>query len=213
MANNLTSSSHDAVTILLPDSKPHSGKLTYEVLPGNKINDLGLSTDIAIVDHIARCGGIGLHDCTDQEAEFGLVAPTEFQDHWQYRYLFDLDGAGFSGRFLPFLQSKSLPFKTALFREWYDDRLTAWRHFVPQDLRLHGVWSTLAYFAGVNGKVNGKEFYMGAHLKEGEMIAEEGRKWAAQILRKEDMEIYFFRLLLEWGRLTDDNRDNLGFVP
>jgi Glycosyl transferase family 90 len=213
MANNLTSSAHDTITILLSDSKPHSGKLTYEVIPGTKINDLGLSTDIAIVDHIARCGGIGLHDCIDQEAEFGLVAPTEFQDHWQYRYLFDLDGAGFSGRFLPFLHSKSLPFKTALFREWYDDRLTAWWHFVPQDLRLHGVWSTLAYFAGVNGKVNGKEFYMGAHLKEGEMIAKEGRKWAAQVLRKEDMEIYFFRLLLEWGRLTDDNRDDLGFVP
>jgi hypothetical protein len=82
---------------------------------------------------------------------------------------------------------------------------------VPQGLRLHGVWSTLAYFAGVNGKVNGKEFYMGAHLKEGEMITEEGKKWAAQVL-KEDMEIYFIRLLLDWGKLTDDNRYNLGFV-
>jgi hypothetical protein len=82
MANNLTSSGHHAVTILLPDSKPHSGKLTYEVLPGTKINDLKLSIDIAIVGHITRYGGIGLYDYTDQEAEFGLVAPTEFQDHW-----------------------------------------------------------------------------------------------------------------------------------
>jgi hypothetical protein len=213
MTNNLTSSSHDAATILLPDLKPHSGKLKYHVVPGTKIKDLGLKTDIAIVDHIARCGGIGLRDCTDQEAEFALVPPCDFQEHWQYRYLFDLDGAGFSGRFLPFLQSKCLPFKTALFREWYDDRLTAWRHFVPLDLRLHGVWSTLAYFAGVDGKVNGREVHMGAHLKEGEMIAEEGRKWANQVLRKEDMEIYFFRLLLEWARLTDDNRENLGFAP
>jgi hypothetical protein len=31
------------------------------------------------------------------------------------------------------------------------------------------------------------------------------------VLRKEDMEIYFFRLLLEWGRLTDDRRDMIGF--
>ena len=212
MANNLTSSAHDAATILLPEPNARSGQLKYQVVSGTKIKDLGLKTDMAIVERIARCGGIGLHDCTDQEAEFGLVPPSEFQDHWQYRYLFDLDGAGFSGRFLPFLQSKSLPFKTALFREWYDDRLTAWRHFVPQDLRLHGMWSTLAYFAGVDGKVNGQEMRMSAHLKEGEMIAEEGRKWAGQVLRKEDMEIYFFRLLLEWGRLTDDNRENLGFV-
>ena len=214
MANNLTSSSHDAVTLLLPDPRLDAGgRLKYQTLPSTAINELGLSTDIRIVDHIARCGGIGLYDCTDQEAEFGVVPPSDFQDHWQFRYLFDLDGAGFSGRFLPFLQSKSLPFKTALFREWYSDRLTAWRHFVPQDLRLHGVWSTLAYFAGVEGSVEGKEYIMGAHLKEGESIAEEGRKWAGQVLRKEDMEIYFFRLCLEWGRLTDDRRDVLGFLP
>ena len=224
MANNLTSSAHDQVTILLPDLSSSSAsasdgetekttpKLQYHTLPGTAVADLGLSTDIRIVDHIARCGGIGLHDCTDQQDEFGTVGPADFQDHWQYRYLFDLDGAGFSGRFLPFLQSRSLPFKTALFREWYDDRLTAWRHFVPQDLRLHGVWSSLAYFAGVEGRVLGREIKMEPHLKEGEMIAEEGRRWANKVLRKEDMEVYFFRLLLEWGRLTDDRRDELGFV-
>ena len=212
MANNSTNSAHDAVTVLLPDQARYSGKLKYHTLPASEIKSLGLHTDIAIVDHIARCGGIGLHDCKDQEAEFGLVGPRDFQEHWSYRYLFDLDGAGFSGRFLPFLQSKSLPFKTALFREWYDERITAWRHFVPQDLRLHGVWSTLAYFAGVEGKVGGRSVIMGAHVKEGEMIAMDGREWAGQVLRKEDMEIYFFRLLLEWARLTDDRRDELGFV-
>jgi len=31
-------------------------------------------------------------------------------------------------------------------------------------------------------------------------------------LRKEDMEIFMFRLLLEWGRLTDDDRDEIGFM-
>lgn len=211
MTNNLTSSQHDHVTLLLPESSSEGAVLSYQTLPGNSIKNLGLSTDIAIVDHIARCGGIGLHDCTDQEQEFALVQPTDFQAHWKYRYLFDLDGAGFSGRFLPFLQSKCLPFKTALFREWYDSRLTAWVHFVPQDLRLHGVWSTLAYFAGVDGTVQGKKYFMEPHLKEGEAIAMAGREWAGKVLRKEDMELYFFRLLLEWARLTDDRRDELGF--
>jgi hypothetical protein len=182
------------------------------LIPGNQVSNLGLDTDIAIVNHIARCGGVGLHDCTDQANEFNLVPASDFQSHWSYRYLFDLDGAGFSGRFLPFLQSRSLPFKTALFREWYDSRITAWKHFVPIDGRLHAVYSTLAYFAGVNGKLpNGKAIVWQGHEKEGEKIAEEGRKWAAKVLRKEDMEIYFFRLLLEWGRLTDDRREELGF--
>lgn len=46
---------------------------------------------------------------------------------------------------------------------------------------------------------------------EAETIAEEGREWAGKVLRKEDMRVYMFRLLLEWGRLTDDRRDELGF--
>ncbi|KAL2444785.1 hypothetical protein ABEF95_017254 [Exophiala dermatitidis] len=210
MANNLTTSSHDQVTVLLPNPANHA-KYKYQVLPGPAVKGLGLNTDIAIVDRIARCGGVGLHDCHDQEAEFNLVGPSDFQAHWRYRFLFDLDGAGFSGRFLPFLQSRSLPFKTALFREWYDSRLTPWLHFVPQDIRLHGVWSTLAYFAGVNGTMFGQNIRWQPHLKEADMIAQAGRDWAAKVLRKEDMELYFFRLLLEWGRLTDDRRDELGF--
>lgn len=209
LANNLTSSAHDTATILLPNGEGSHFK--YTTVPGNAIKALGLSTDIAIVDSIARCGGI---DCTDQESEFNLVSPTDFQSHWQYRFLFDLDGAGFSGRFLSFLQSRSLPFKTALFREWYDERITAWHHFVPQDLRLHALWSTLAYFAGVDGSLpNGRKVMMKPHAVEGERIAEQGREWTGKVLRKEDMEIYFFRVLLEWGRLTDDNREEMGFVP
>lgn len=46
---------------------------------------------------------------------------------------------------------------------------------------------------------------------QAEWIADQGRKWASRALRKEDMEIYFFRLLLEWGRLVDDRRDEIGF--
>jgi Glycosyl transferase family 90 len=214
LANNITSSAHDRAVILLPSESAEGSRYRYTTVPGDAIKKLGLSTDIAIVEKIARCGGIGLHDCTDQEAEFALVKPSDFQSHWQYRYLFDLDGAGFSGRFLAFLQSHSVPFKTALFREWYDERMTAWHHFVPQDIRLHALWSTLAYFAGVNGTLpGGKRVEMAPHLKEGERIAEQGREWAGKVLRKEDMEIYFFRVLLEWGRLTDDNRENMGFVP
>lgn len=48
------------------------------------------------------------------------------------------------------------------------------------------------------------------HDKQGKYIAEAGREWANKVLRKEDMEIYMFRLLLEYGRITDDNRDELG---
>jgi hypothetical protein len=86
-----------------------------------------------------------------------------------------------------------LVFRVAAFRQWFDEHLTAWKHFVPVDGRLHDVWHWIGYFAGTeNGSGNG-------HNLEGELIAEEGRVWAGKVLRKEDMEIYMFRLLLEWG--------------
>jgi hypothetical protein len=173
---------------------------------------LSLRTNVHIADPITRCG-----DCDTQHDELGTSSWVDFQAHWSHRFLFDLDGAGFSGRFLPFLQSHSLPLRTGLFRQWFDSRVISWLHFVPVDIRLHGLWSTLAYFAGVpvptadNSNPREPEMLMNPHMHEGWWIAEQGRKWTDIALRKEDMEIYFFRLLLEWGRLTDDQRDVLGY--
>ena len=96
---------------------------------------------------------------------------------------------------------------------------------MPVDVRLHGLVATLAYFSGTSagepvsggggggggsggGGVVGQ---MKGNVEAGEKIAEAGREWAGRVLRKEDMEIYMFRLLLEWGRLTDDRRDEIGF--
>lgn len=207
LANNAT---HPLPMLLPHPSQPTS--YANRLVPASSIRPLGLNLDMGIVDLITRCWD---WDCENQVSEFGLVNQTDFQSHWGYRYLFDLDGTGFSGRFLPFLQSRSLVFKTALFREWWDGRLIAWQHFVPIDIRFHGLLSTLAYFAGTAaGSAGGEEDRwapMKPHLEEAEQIAEEGREWAAKVLRKEDMEVYMFRLLLEWGRLTDDRRDELGF--
>ena len=91
---------------------------------------------------------------------------------------------------------------------------------MPVDVRLHGLVSTLAYFTGADdprglekeGDGKGNVLRTEGNVKAGEMIAEAGREWAGKVLRKEDMEIYMFRLLLEWGRLTDDRRDEIGFV-
>lgn len=217
LANNLTTP--DRVPMLLPHPTRTAAYLHTDV-PSPMLEHIGLNiTDIHIVSSIARCWD---NDCDDQDREFSpqSIPQSPFQAHWKYKYLLDLDGAGFSGRFLPFLHSRSLPFKAALFREWYDSRLTAWKHFVPLDIRFQGFYSTLAYFAGTKpihggndsggGKVKFWKGMMERH-SEAEMIAEEGREWAGEVLRKEDMRVYMFRLLLEWGRLTDDRRDELGF--
>ncbi|KAJ5483923.1 hypothetical protein N7539_005719 [Penicillium diatomitis] len=210
LVNNNTGSQ---VSLLLPTG---SGSYRYQSMRGDApTRELNLQTNVHIAAPITRCG-----DCDTQHEELGPHSWLDFQAHWSHRYLFDLDGAGFSGRFLPFLHSHSLPFRTGLFRQWFDSRITSWHHFVPVDIRLHGLWSTLAYFAGVsktppptagNQSADQARVLMEPHLNEGWRIAEQGREWAETALRKEDMEVYFFRLLLEWGRVTDDRRDVLGY--
>ncbi|SPJ84071.1 uncharacterized protein FTOL_10587 [Fusarium torulosum] len=95
---------------------------------------------------------------------------TPFEDHWKFRHLIDLDGAGFSGRFLPFLKSQSLVYRAALFHAWFDERLTAWYHYIPVDLRLgSGFWSLFEFLSnkGDANSASGDE-----HARK---IAEQGR--------------------------------------
>ncbi|KAF1946861.1 hypothetical protein EJ02DRAFT_418207 [Clathrospora elynae] len=193
--------------ILLPKGD-HSGQLEYVLKRTTDIKKyLETKTDVRFVDEINHCAG---QDCIDQTREFGFGLPIDFKKHWRHRYLFDLDGPAFSGNFLPFLHSNSVILKTRFFTEWYEGRLTAWKHFVPVDLRLHDLFSTLAYFGGWGVEDRGKRMMEGRN-REAERVAREGRVWAMKVLRKEDMEVYFFRLLLEWGRLTDDARTEVGF--
>ncbi|KAB2574339.1 Beta-1,2-xylosyltransferase 1 [Lasiodiplodia theobromae] len=203
-----------AQALLLPDPEQRVDddtarlRLRYALVDPSHLRD-SIATDTHFTD-VVRCDP---PDCDDQIAQFGgLGDRTDFQAHWRYRYLLDIDGAGFSGRFLPFLQSRSLPFKTALFREWWETRIAEWVHFVPLDLRAHGAWATLAYFAGFEGSVEGETVSWPPHYLQAKALADEGALWARKVLRKEDMEIYMFRLLLEWGRLTDDRRADIGFT-
>jgi len=185
-----------------------NGRSEYIMERPEKIKQsLETKVDVRFVNEVARCTAA---DCHDQKREFTFGKTIDLREHWRYRYLFDTDGAGFSGLFIPFLHSNSVVFKAALFREWHEGRLTAWKHFVPVDLRLHDLFSSLAYFGGYDLKERSKRT-MEPREKEAEAIARAGKVWTEKVLRKEDMEIYMFRLLLEWGRLTDDRRKDVGF--
>ncbi|KAI4137297.1 MAG: hypothetical protein L6R39_007358, partial [Caloplaca ligustica] len=95
LANNHTSSIR--FPIFLPDLNAHEGShYSVHSVPASLLPALGLNiTDIHLVSKIDRCWD---SDCPTQAREFGLSEPSDFQSHWQYKYLIDLDGAGFSGR-------------------------------------------------------------------------------------------------------------------
>lgn len=54
--------------------------------------------------------------------------------------------------------------------------------------------------------------YLVSHDAVAEGIALEGRKWAERVLRKEDMLVYVYRLVLEYARVSSDAREDMGWL-
>lgn len=138
--------------------------------------------------------------------EPGCLAEQEFfrfgklehaNEAFRYRFLFDLDGNSFSGRFYGFLASHSVVLKQTLFREWHDERLFPWVHYVPVSLGLRELPEVMRYLALTE-----------SGAKRAKEIAEGGRMWKLRALRTVDMGVYLYRLVLEYARLMDDTRDD-----
>lgn len=149
--------------------------------------------------HIGQCDP---GDCDAQRDFFNVTDMIDLQDSWKYKYLLDMDGNAFSGRFYSFLQSKSQVFKQALFREWHDEWIRPWLHYVPLSMQGNDWLELVRYFSddtSAGGAAKAKE------------MADESRQWANKVLRKVDMEAWLFRLLLEYARVIDDQREVIGF--
>jgi len=127
-----------------------------------------------------------------------VKASMPMKRQYGYKYLPDVDGNSFSGRWKAFLQSTSLPLKASIYAEWHDDRLFPWVHYVPFDNSFRDIYAVMDYFL--------------THDDAAERIALEGQRWAEQVYRREDMKLYVWRLLLEYARVVDDERDRLAYV-
>ncbi|PSR94483.1 hypothetical protein BD289DRAFT_363360 [Coniella lustricola] len=114
---------------------------------------------------------------------------------------------------LQLLRSNSMPIISSIFKQWYSERVFPWLHYVPVDIRLHDLYSTLVYFMGLEDydRINGRKVIMKPRGADAQWITEQGKSWVERAVRREDAEIYTFRLLLEWGRLIDERRDELGY--
>ncbi|KAK0716174.1 capsular associated protein [Lasiosphaeris hirsuta] len=143
--------------------------------------------------------GKKLRTCKHNDEFMSVAEGIPFQKVYEYKYLPDVDGNSFSGRYRAFLQSTSLVLKSTIYPEWHDDRLMAWIHFVPFDNSYMDIYGIMNYF-------------LGGRDAAAERIARDGQTWSNAVLRKEDMMLYTWRLLLEYARVVDDNRDKLAFV-
>ncbi|GAA5975973.1 hypothetical protein JCM11641_002854 [Rhodosporidiobolus odoratus] len=114
-----------------------------------------------------------------------------------YKYVLDVDGNSWSGRFRRLMLSNAAVVKATIFPEFWTDWAVPWLHFIPMQVDYADMWDIMAFFrGGVNGE--------GAHDDLGKVIATAGKEWVKQCYRWADLEAYQFRLMLEYGRLYTD---------
>lgn len=134
--------------------------------------------------HVGQCDP---GDCSAQKEFFEIKKYAEQTDAFGYKYVLDIDGNAFSGRFYSFLKSNSLVYKWAIFREWHYEWLKPWAHYIPLSLKGDEWLEAVRWF---NEDELGK--------KEAERVAVMSQDWANKVVRHEDMEVWFYRLLLEY---------------
>ncbi|GAA6021000.1 hypothetical protein JCM10207_003884 [Rhodosporidiobolus poonsookiae] len=117
-----------------------------------------------------------------------------------YKYVLDVDGNSWSGRFRRLMLSNAAVVKATIFPEFWTDWAIPWLHFIPMQVDYSDMWDLMAFFrGGINGE--------GAHDDLGKEIAVAGKEWVRECYRWADLEAYQYRLLLEYGRLYTDETE------
>ncbi|KAF4585112.1 Glycosyltransferase Family 90 domain containing protein [Pleurotus pulmonarius] len=171
---------------------------TANILPPNKTQDEPVGDGIpfrksrlnpALLD-IAYSGSP--HSCAEPVCKqlatmYEWRRMQSIKEAGSYKYVLDVDGNGWSGRFKRLITSNSLVFKATIYPEWYSDRIQPWLHYVPVQVDLSDLHDSLLFFRGDPSGA-------GAHEDMARTIAAAGREWSKTYWRREDLIAYFFRL-------------------
>ncbi|KAH6621472.1 glycosyltransferase family 90 protein [Chaetomium sp. MPI-SDFR-AT-0129] len=133
--------------------------------------------------------------CRQQRAHFRTLPWQPADAAFQSQLAFDLDGNGISGRFYKLLASHSAVLKQTLLREWHDERLKPWVHYVPVSMGMGELPETVSWLVE---SARGRQF--------AEEVAREGREWMGKGMRGVDVKAYLWRLVLELARVGEKGR-------
>ncbi|KNE92687.1 hypothetical protein PSTG_13900 [Puccinia striiformis f. sp. tritici PST-78] len=120
----------------------------------------------------------------------------------RFKYLLDVDGNGWSGRFHRLMSTKSAILKSTIFPEWYADRVQPWYHYIPVKVDYQDLYDIMAFFLGDPNGLNG-------HDNLGKQIGQQGQEWTQEYWRMTDMQAYMYLLLLEYSRLLNRDPEDL----
>ncbi|GAA5864178.1 hypothetical protein JCM3774_001246 [Rhodotorula dairenensis] len=152
--------------------------------------------------------------CAQMQRDYRFDSSLRPDQENQYKYVLDVDANYASGKFKRLMSSRSLVFKSTIFREWWSRRimpvrtypptgpLHPWYHYIPIQSDYSDLVDAAAYFIGApDGS--------GSHDRVAKRIAQQGKKWSDEHWREVDMTAYLFRLFLEYARLLNRDEDDL----
>jgi len=168
---------------------------TYHHFPRFRLHSLAANNS-HLID--ARITSISLSNCRakfgcDKQAildEYGIEELAEKEPRersYEFKYVLDLDGNSFSGRYLDLLRTGSVVFKSTIFTEFFSDWFKPYVHYIPvlpdlSDLVEQVQWA-----------IDNEE--------EARTIGRTGRAMADLVITDDQVDCYSFAVLLEWGRL------------
>lgn len=101
---------------------PTSSRYVSTEVPADTLN--AEIIDAAYVWAIDPQNYPGGQEAMSRELRLGDAVP--LGRHWSYKYLVDLDGMSYSGRFMSFLASDSAPIKATIYQEYFTDWIQPW---------------------------------------------------------------------------------------
>ncbi|KIM51684.1 glycosyltransferase family 90 protein [Scleroderma citrinum Foug A] len=152
--------------------------------------------DVAFVGKPITCDD-ARGTCREMEEAWEFRRTQKRKEEGRYKFILDVDGNGWSGRFQRLITSNALVFKATIYPEWYSSRIAPWVHYVPIQISYADLYDALAFFR--------------THDDLAESIATQGKEWSQNFWRKEDMAAYLYRLLLEFARVTSVDRDAMSY--
>ena|ERR1700731_4299342 len=101
---------------------PASSRYVQTDVPIRALNEEIMDTAfVTAVDDENYPGGL---NAMKENLHFGDAVP--LGKHWSYKFLIDLDGMSYSGRFMAFLASDSVAVKSTVYNEYFSDWIEPW---------------------------------------------------------------------------------------
>ena len=245
-------------TVVFADP-PGSDDYVYTQVPSRALNREMMDVAfVKVVDASNYPGGVGAL-ITDHRFDEGGV---NLGDHWRHKYLVDIDGMGYSGRFFSFLESDSAVLKATVYREFFEGWIQPWcvllhktaaqhamlinvfvrLHYIPLSASYQEIYNIHSFFSGATKSTlkaaNSTTLYASSAKRrpiDGDRrlrrIARAGKQWKRTLGRRVDMEgeshlvscnflsltdphfsAYVYRLVLEYVRVSSDDRETSNFV-